>query len=54
MGMMLPLKLECIGLTFELAFDRGEWESVDSTFPVDWVDREWRVDRDCVERVCVE
>ena len=35
MGMTLPLKLECNGLAFELAFERGEWESDDSTLPVD-------------------
>ena len=54
MGIKLPLKLECMGLAFELVFDLGECESVDSTFPVDCVDREWRVERDCVDRDCVE
>ena len=54
MGITLPLKLECMGLTFELVFDRGECESDDSTFPVDCVDLECRVDRDCVDRDCVE
>ena len=54
MGMMLPLKLEWCGLAFELVFERGECESDDSTLPVDCVDREWRVDRDCVDWDCVE
>ena len=52
--MMLPLKLEWCGLAFELVFERGECESDDSTLPVDCVDREWRVDRDCVDWDCVE
>ena len=52
--MTLPLKLEWGGLALELAFDRGECESVDSMLPVDCVEREWRVERDCVERDCVE
>ena len=54
--MMLPLKLEWCGLAFELVFERGECEceSDDSTLPVDCVEREWRVDRDCVDWDCVE
>ena len=54
MGITLPLKLEFSGLGALELLDRGECESVDSTFPVDWVDLEWRVERDCVDRDCVE